>query len=27
VDYLQVRTDEPLDAVLLRFLGRREERA
>jgi uncharacterized protein (DUF58 family) len=26
VDYLLVRTDEPLDAVLLRFLGRREER-
>ena len=25
VDYTLVRTDEPLDAVLLRFLGRREE--
>ena len=26
VDYLQVRTDEPLDGVLLRFLGRRQRR-
>ncbi|HSP18034.1 MAG TPA: DUF58 domain-containing protein, partial [Myxococcaceae bacterium] len=27
VDYALVRTDEPLDAVLLRFLGRRQRRA
>jgi uncharacterized protein (DUF58 family) len=27
VDYTLVRTDEPLDAVLLRFLGRRQRRA
>jgi uncharacterized protein (DUF58 family) len=27
VDYMLVRTDEPLDAVLLRFLGRRQRRA
>jgi uncharacterized protein (DUF58 family) len=26
VDYAVVRTDEPLDAVLLRFLGRRQRR-
>jgi uncharacterized protein (DUF58 family) len=26
-DYMLVRTDEPLDAVLLRFLGRRQRRA
>ena len=27
VDYSLVRTDEPLDGVLLRFLGRRQRRA
>ncbi len=27
VDYELVRTDEPLDTVLLRFLGRRQRRA
>ena len=27
VDYDLVRTDEPLDAVLLRFLARRQRRA
>jgi hypothetical protein len=27
VDYTLVRTDEPLDSVLLRFLGRRQRRA
>jgi hypothetical protein len=27
VDYTLVRTDEPLDAVLLRFLGRRQGKA
>jgi len=26
-DYEAVRTDEPLDGVLLRFLGRRQRRA